>query len=382
MQPGFHLPFLLWATALLAACGPLPQGESGLDYLTNSNPSCWQPDAERLAAVKERVGNNFVSGYSGNQQTIAEGRLAGIPDPHLDYLKGLNNFSGIRPESYGIPGVAGLTRLSGGRTPGGKQCLAAISVSTSQTAAGFALQHEIGHAVECFARIKAEEIGIDFEAELRAMLNEFKGKSNIRSYAKSQDPEAWAEAYANWYCSEESQDFIHKNLSERTRTFLAAVLEPAVWDKPEVPDVAETDTTGTGNGPAGPAGVPAGPVAPPAPPRTPVIPKTSGEVAINVALSPSGPDGFLITFATNPAIEYVEICRGTVRNCTGTVPVAPDSIFRTTARIQGRNFYGVIPIRNSWLNTSLVLVGYNSARVMTDRRALRIAPVSNRGGIP
>ena len=53
MQPGFHLPFLLWATALLAACGPLPQGESGLDYLTNSNPSCWQPDAERLAAVTE-----------------------------------------------------------------------------------------------------------------------------------------------------------------------------------------------------------------------------------------------------------------------------------------------------------------------------------------
>ena len=241
----------------LAGCHIKEPADNHLRYLTESDEQCISYDAARMDYIR-KLPSGFLTGYQGNQMEIAVNRIAGIPDRDLDHL--LWSFSnrkltGIKP-GFALFGVAGVTSLSSGRTKSGFRGMEAVSITTGANQAGFALQHEVGHAVEIVAREAAQKTEYsNFDAAMRDVVNELNSKGGlIRGYAKSSPGEAWAESYANYYCSPKTQSFIRDNLP-RTFKFLSAVLTPARWATPAAP---------------APAPAPA-PVAAPAPAPGPVI---------------------------------------------------------------------------------------------------------------
>ena len=181
---------------------------------------------------------DFLTGYSGAQMDIARSRLAGISDrdmDHLLYTHQQGTLSGIHPALLFF-GVAGLTYLTSGQTRTGFHGMVATSITTGDTASGFALQHEIGHATEIVAQEAAQKTEYaNFDAAINQMYSEMTSKSSlIRDYARSSPAEAWAEAYANYHCSPATQAFIQANLPF-TFKFLSAVLPPARFSVPATP---------------------------------------------------------------------------------------------------------------------------------------------------
>jgi hypothetical protein len=225
---------------------------SDIKYLQNDDIDCAAPSTSRLEEVQGMFPQNFVRGFTGNAHDIAMKRLALIPNRDLKHLiwtydKGV--LKGIYPAGSGIFGVAGLTTLVGGSTKNGHRGMVAISVTTTMQQVGFALQHEVGHAVEIVAEeaAAATDQYSNFSAQTLAMRSEMVAANArkpglIRSYAMSNAGESWAEAYANFYCSPESNRFIKDNLP-KTYQFLRAVLEPPVWE-----NGGEADTDPPSNG--------------------------------------------------------------------------------------------------------------------------------------
>ncbi len=230
LQPTPHLTILLVAT-IVTGCGKENE-RSTLDYLTESDEPCIQYDEQRMNQIRA-LPANFVSGYSGGQQDVALNRLAGITDRDMNHLLWTfknGTLQGVRA-AVQFPGVAGVTQLRSGKTEGGFGGMIAVSIQTGPTQAGFAMQHEVGHAVEVKAREAAQKTAYaNFDGALNSVMSELNSKGNlIRGYAKSQPGEAFAESYANFYCSPATQRFIQDNLPT-TYKFLRAVLEPARWE--------------------------------------------------------------------------------------------------------------------------------------------------------
>ena len=243
---------LISVSVNLGGCQMKPPADNHLRYLTSSDEQCVTHDAVRMDYIR-KLPAGFISGYQGNQLETVVNRIAGIPDRDLDHL--LWSFSnrkltGIKP-GFALFGVAGLTTLSSGSTKDGFRGMQAISITTGANQAGFALQHEVGHAVEIVAREAAQKTEYsNFDAAMRDVVNELNSKGGlIRGYAKSSPGEAWAESYANYYCSPKTQDFIRDNLP-RTFKFLNAVLPPARWAS----SAASSSPAGVNNPDVGPGG--------------------------------------------------------------------------------------------------------------------------------
>ena len=221
----------LGALGLLASCRG-GQEQSEPQYLTSSDYTCATPSAARLADVQNRLPPGFVKGYPSSQMPVVYNRLSLIPDLYLNYL--IANFKsgklrGIYP-GWSFFGVVGLTTLSAGTSPDGRPGMVATSITTSSTMAGFALQHEIGHAVEIVAIDSAAKTAAyqDFDGSLSKLYREVLSRPDTRSYAKSSSAEAWAESFASFYCSPDSYAYIQQNLPF-TNGFLTAVLAPQQW---------------------------------------------------------------------------------------------------------------------------------------------------------
>jgi hypothetical protein len=120
----------------------------------------------------------------------------------------------------------------------------ATSITVRMDAINFALQHEVGHAVETFVKLQAREKKFDFETGFQRIFREALATPGVRSYARSSDKESWAEAFANFYCSPESKEFIdggtkHKGMLASS-LFLSQVLMLPQWlmggsDEPKEP---------------------------------------------------------------------------------------------------------------------------------------------------
>ena len=207
--------------------------ENTIAYITNGDYACADPGEARLANVKSRLPAGFVKGYSDSQMVVALNRIALIPDRDLNYLIGnfkSGKLKGISP-GFGLFGVAGLTTLGYGTSPAGRTGMVANSITTAASMSGFALQHEIGHAVEILAIDAAAETTSysNFDSALAQLHKEIQSRPDARGYAKSSASESWAEAYAQYYCSPESNAYIQNNLPY-TNGLLRAVLPPPIWE--------------------------------------------------------------------------------------------------------------------------------------------------------
>ncbi len=234
----------------LAGCDFKSRADNHLKYLTESDEQCASYDTARMDYIR-KLPSGFITGYQGNQMEVVVNRIAGIPDRDLDHLLwsfSNRKLSGIKP-GFALFGVAGLTTLSSGSTKDGFRGMQAISITTGANQGGFALQHEVGHAVEIVAREAAQKTEYsNFDAAMRDVVNELNSKGGlIRGYAKSSPGEAWAESYANYYCSPKTQNFIRDNLP-RTFKFLNAVLTPARWASPPAPTAAVVNNPSGGQG--------------------------------------------------------------------------------------------------------------------------------------
>ena len=377
--------------ALLVAapgCHKPSASPSAPTYLSSSDYNCATVSNERLAAVKAKVPEGMVKNFSGDQLPIAWNRVALIPDRDLDHLIWTYNqriLEGIFPKTYFTPGVAGLTSLTQSRTQGGTVGLIATSITTAPTMAGFALQHEIGHAVEVRAREAAAKANIDFEAKLGALVSELRGHASItRSYARSNESEAWAEAYANYYCSTESQEFIKTNLPT-TMQFLRQVLEPAQFESGSEPtgptskslnpsgssasSTASTTSTASGTAPDTGTATAAGGSTSTA--GTAVSHAGADDIAIAIGKETGDAGGLQIHLASRLAIRRITICTG--GNCTEQAQLATDaSPLRSIHSGAERNLYPAKTVANAdadLLSKEWLIQGYSAdGQLLASRR--------------
>ncbi|MBM4254208.1 MAG: hypothetical protein FJ146_19760, partial [Deltaproteobacteria bacterium] len=240
--------------------------DNHLRYLQEGDQQCVTHNAARMNYI-DSLPAGFISGFQGAQMDVAKNRVAGVPDRDLEHLVwtfSSRKLSGIKPAALFF-GVAGLTTLQSGATKNGFRGMVATSITTGGSQAGFAMQHEVGHAVEIVAREAAQKTEFaNFDQALRDIVNELNSKGGmIRGYAKSSPAEAWAEAYANYYCSPSSQAFIKDNLP-KTYRLLTTVLPPAQWALQNPPAPPPAPGSGPSPSPSPIAGQPPLPAPPPA----------------------------------------------------------------------------------------------------------------------
>lgn len=341
---------------------------SSLDYLTRGSYECADAGSERLAFVKKNLPSGFVRGFSPEEQEDIYHRLATLPDLHVGYLvknfqKGI--FKGISTQIYWQNGVAGLTTLQRGRTRSGVNGLVATKVTTAAGSANFALQHEIGHAVEIVVQDKAVRGSVNYQYGLNQLISELRGvkDADVRSYATSGSSEAWAEAYANYYCSEDSHRFIKDNLP-KSYQFLNSVLEPPSWEK-------EGKTQGDSFGIE--ASQPSA-----AAPRSSATEGAAMNVeltdAIMIAVEEPNPaaNEFFVTFATIPTITKVKICVEDRESCEAMAVLQDQNFNGMLFSRDGRNFYPKFRVDSRIIGKAWTLLGYGNDNRLIDSRRIKI----------
>jgi hypothetical protein len=399
--------------------------DNHLRYLQEGDQQCVQHSADRMNYINS-LPSGFISGFQGGQMDVAKNRVAGVPDRDLEHLLwtfSSRKLSGIKPAALFF-GVAGLTTLQSGATKNGFRGMVATSITTGGSQAGFAMQHEVGHAVEIVAREAAQRTEFaNFDQALRDIVAELNSKGGmIRGYAKSSPAEAWAEAYANYYCSPNSQAFIKDNLP-KTYRLLTTVLPPAQWalQNPPAPPPSP-----------GPAPAPApGPIAaqpPLPPPATGSIPPTSvaansepgglgswldkiiqgldpaaakadaasrkaffdsaeGSVkAIKLAVvdDDAGDAEAGLMFAADEEIDRISLCFGPADSCASKRALTPadekSAILRRKV-IKGRSFFGtyyVRPDQVQYLTQPWTALGYGEdGTLLASRRFMLVGKAQN-----
>lgn len=226
---------LLGVAALvpLMGCGVSRQeGGSNIKQLGNKDFACVEYDAAQTKAQLKDMPQGFINEASFRVGKVdrVENQLTGIPRSYLTYLFALNPQNGFRIAERNLGfGTVGVTmRAMPSLTP--------LTVDLASTATGvdFALQHELGHALE--GRVREENTG--FATALQGLFQKESRNANLRSYARTQPAEYFAEAFANFYCSKDAQEFIASNVPD-TYKLLKTSLAAASWDQAKTPRLAQ-----------------------------------------------------------------------------------------------------------------------------------------------
>ena len=163
--------------------------------------------------------------------------LAGIPQTYLEVLYAARLKYKFHIAERSLPrSGAGVTMGLTTHLVGGAGDPLSLYLTTDAKAADFALQHEVGHAVEGTIRLKSPNLANGFSNVYAAEGS----NANVGWYAKTNSREYFAEAFASFYCSKAAQDYMAAYLP-RTYSILKANLAPATFDQPrpaaEVTDV-------------------------------------------------------------------------------------------------------------------------------------------------
>jgi len=211
----------LIAQSVLFGCGS-PQEPTGshIKQLGTRDFSCINYSAEQTTQALRGMPEGFINEASfrlGKVERV-KNHLTGVPRPYLEWLFSLRGQNGFRIAERNLgPGTLGVTMRS---IP--SLVPSYIDLSARSDAVDGALLHEIGHAVENRAR----EANRSFADRI---VTAFRGESNtrtIQSYARTSATEYFAEAFSNFYCSKDAQEFIASNLPE-TYALLKSSLLPA-----------------------------------------------------------------------------------------------------------------------------------------------------------
>ena len=207
------------ALSFLLSCVKVDDPHSHASQLTEKDYPCWEPSSTRLDEVRSKIPSGFIKGIAGDD---VYRRLAGLPDVYIDYLIDhykQGNFQGIseRRLSPGVGGLAG-TNYFPSYYP--------IFIHIAPGATNFALQHEVGHTVERLIKENIKNSGGTSFTEIESSIM---GNRSFRSYSRSSPAEAFAELFASYYCSKESNDFVKRSFSEEMYRFMADNFVEPPW---------------------------------------------------------------------------------------------------------------------------------------------------------
>jgi hypothetical protein len=228
---------LAFIPLIFLSCSKVPARSGATpSYLAERPYTCASYPESIMSEVKSSIPQNMVRGWEGQDLEVFYKYYAGIPKSYRDWLaknyQG-GSFKGIYPQ-YTTKGWTGLTMLMSNGGPWYPQYITIASNGNKAHNIAFALQHEVGHAVQ--SQTEFSEVGKSNNlARSIQNLALIEGSRNpsVRSYAKTQDrngrfTEYFAEAFSNFYCSEESYAFL-KNQLPQTYALLAKTLTPPIW---------------------------------------------------------------------------------------------------------------------------------------------------------
>ncbi|MBF0441012.1 MAG: hypothetical protein HQK54_03840 [Oligoflexales bacterium] len=331
---------------------------SNLNYLQNKSYDCVLPTEDRRNFIESSIPKGFIRGYSQEETSTIIDRMAVLPNKDLGHLAAsFDNrvFKGISPQNYWQNGVLGLTTLQPGETWSGTKGYVATKITTAPESGGSAVQHEIGHAVEILGRERAAQQKMDFSQSLKMMLSEFNSKDSLlREYAKSDESEAWAESYANYYCSKESHDFIKNNLPE-TYAFLGKVLFQPFWEQRNNNDTAAASEFQNARSLLKGTGA-----------------RLTDSIMVAVMESEDNPDRINISFSTEGEIRKIKICTQDSEICAKKKSLDDNNYLSAIQRNDDRNFYSVLDVGKTTLQNGWTLLGYSQDGRLLDLRRIRI----------
>ena len=221
------------AAISLAGCGSFRESSgSQINQLGNKDFRCVDYDVTKIDAQLKDMPDGFINAASFRTGKVerVKNQLAGIPKPYLTWLYQVRTENGFRIGERPLGGsTAGVTvRRADNLVP------ASIDIAPNPSYIDLALQHEMGHALEARVRQKNP----DFANALQNFFRQERGNPNLRSYARSSVTEYFAEAFANFYCSREAQNFFEVNLPQ-TYKLMKSSLEPASWDFLDLEEIAK-----------------------------------------------------------------------------------------------------------------------------------------------
>lgn len=206
--------------------------DSSTDYqLTRVDHECKVWPQERLQAVKAKLPEGFLVGFTGELESAQLQAMAGLPDLYIDYLVGV-----FRSHRFTITAVN--PGFQGGVTARLSDRPVSIKVMPTARIIWLTMQHEIGHALEMrFSQVIGPAKGGNFDAELRATANSNEANPNLNAYPKTYLPgrretyyaEYWGEAFNSFYCSEATNSMLQQQFPD-TYALLRKYAEPPLWE--------------------------------------------------------------------------------------------------------------------------------------------------------
>lgn len=229
-RPWRHLAKICLAISivqsLVMGCGSeLVTSGSHTKQLGNRDFPCTTFETEQISAALRGMPEGFLNegSFQVGKVDRVKNQLTGMPRPYLEWLFALRAQNGFRIGERNLgPGVMGVTVRNGSTG-----IPLSVEVAARADAIDFALQHEIGHALET----RVLELNGSFASAFNTAYRNERSNQNLRSYARSSATEYFAEAFANFYCSKDAQEFIASNVPE-TYALLKKSFLPASFDEP------------------------------------------------------------------------------------------------------------------------------------------------------
>jgi hypothetical protein len=192
----------------LISCAKASEDDSNVNQLTAKSFACKQYSQDERMKHLAPMPTPMVNKSSfrvGNVDDLMN-QLTGIPTSVLDSLfrraaRG-QFFIAERSLATSVMGETKLINFGRGFEPTN------IYIAARPDAIQFALQHEVGHAVESVVKLNKENSTRSWQSAFQEGVR----NSKLRSYARSNQREYFAEAFANFYCSPESHEFVKTEL--------------------------------------------------------------------------------------------------------------------------------------------------------------------------
>ncbi len=224
-------PLTLISVLLAPACGfdkaPVNDG-SDLSQLTDQGFACVEYSKEQQDQKLQAMPAQFLRNETWTPATLLRARnaLAGLPKGYLDYMYSLNKFNGFTISRRTLEGsTIGVTTFT--NVP------LKVEINTQGFAPDFAMQHEVGHVIDVALDGKDPQ----FQSAYTSLFQQESNNSKLRSYARSQPAEFFAEAFSNFYCGPKAAAFLKSELP-KTYAFLKDTLQTPVFEETSTVDPA------------------------------------------------------------------------------------------------------------------------------------------------